>query len=368
MMFSCESSGYHHRLRDNMSKLVSIIIPTDGRRPEFLLEACQSIAAQTYASWEGLIIVTGDYDPSQMLSGLEQHARFRLISSTGTSVAAARNTGLQHARGSYIAYLDDDDVWGESYLQMQITRLEESASDAVWCNHHLITQAWDDQKKAYYQHFMAVPYNVDPFDRQTLLYEQYIHLSSFVHTRDNIPKIVQFQEIPVFDDWRFVIDASRMFRFAHNPMSLVSIRRRLDGTNRRTEPGNEVIRSLWRLFQETSSEVTGPMVETYRSILLNQTVRLYEEQGQREVEQLILLQTRGVDLAYGYLVYLMDQQMLNRPVCEMGSSIALELGHLELAQDLAWLAKWYNPLQEDVNPSYQLVHFTRKNERWIVSR
>ena len=83
----------------------------------FLQEAVDSVFAQTHADWELLLVDDGSTDGSVRIARLaaEQHpGRVRYLehpnhANLGTS--AARNLGIRHARGKFIAFLDGDDVW-----------------------------------------------------------------------------------------------------------------------------------------------------------------------------------------------------------------------------------------------------------------
>lgn len=350
-----------------MAKMVSIIIPTKGRE-QFLLAACYCVISQTYQNWEVLIISDESYDPTPMISLLKNKEKFRVFRSDSTcGVGCSRNIGLDNAKGSYIAYLDDDDLWSNDYLNTQISILESSGADAVWCNYQLSTQIWDDTKDKYVQHFLAVPYNIPTFNRNTLLVEPYIHISTVVHTKD-IKDLVKFSNIPVLDDWKFLIDSSRLFKFHHCEFTLVTIQRRMDGTNRRNEPGNETVRSMHIMMESTKEQVSDPNNVILRTVLLNQCTNLNEVNYIKEVDQLKkLVESRGYDVAYGYLLSLMKMQMLDYNVCKFGSEIAKATNHEELAEDLLWLAAWYRPFSGlEFDENYVPKNFTRKNDRWIA--
>jgi glycosyltransferase involved in cell wall biosynthesis len=83
------------------------VIPTYGR-PEFLAEALASVLAQTYADFECVVVDDASPEPAV----LPDDPRVRLVRrERNGGPPAARNTGIDNARGRYIAFLDDDDVW-----------------------------------------------------------------------------------------------------------------------------------------------------------------------------------------------------------------------------------------------------------------
>ena len=105
--------------------LVSVVIPTHNRS-ELLLRAMMSVQCQTYGSIE--VFVVGDYceDNTETVVESFNDKRFEFIANTRTPGASgARNMGLLAARGEYIAFLDDDDEWLPTKLQIQVDCFEK---------------------------------------------------------------------------------------------------------------------------------------------------------------------------------------------------------------------------------------------------
>lgn len=96
-----------------MQPAFTVIIPTYGR-PEFLAEAIDSVLAQTCADFE--CIVVDDASPEPVT--LPDDDRLRLVRrEENGGPPAARNTGIEAAKGKYVAFLDDDDVWVKTRLE-----------------------------------------------------------------------------------------------------------------------------------------------------------------------------------------------------------------------------------------------------------
>lgn len=97
--------------------LVSVVIPTYNRE-RVLPAAIESVCAQTYANWELLIVDDGSVDGTALLiEGLDE-PRLRHVHLRGNSgSAAARNAGVDQARGDYVAFLDSDDTWRPEKLR-----------------------------------------------------------------------------------------------------------------------------------------------------------------------------------------------------------------------------------------------------------
>ena len=116
--------------------VVSIVTPFFNAE-RFIEETIESVFAQTYDNWELLLIDDGSTDRSTeiVLKYVKQYPeKVRYFEHEGhqnRGSSAARNLGIHHARGDYIAFLDSDDVWLKEKLKKQITILESSSRTSV---------------------------------------------------------------------------------------------------------------------------------------------------------------------------------------------------------------------------------------------
>lgn len=98
--------------------LVSVIIPVWGA--EKLLPRClAAVAAQTLTDWECILVEDGSPDNSGAICDewAARDSRFRVIHQPNGGISRARNTGLDAARGRYIAFCDNDDAMGPHELE-----------------------------------------------------------------------------------------------------------------------------------------------------------------------------------------------------------------------------------------------------------
>lgn len=102
--------------------LISVIIPVHNLE-KYLQEAIDSVLAQTYRHFEIIIVDDGSTDRSEEII-LEyvrkQPDRIRHIAQQNQGAAAARNRGIEIAKGEWIAFLDGDDVWKPHKLERQL--------------------------------------------------------------------------------------------------------------------------------------------------------------------------------------------------------------------------------------------------------
>ena len=98
--------------------LVSVIIPTYNRA-WILREALDSVQAQTFKNIEVIVVDDGSSDDT--LGLLEDYGNsIQRLQQKNQGVSAARNRGIAAARGTYVAFLDSDDLWLPDKLAVQI--------------------------------------------------------------------------------------------------------------------------------------------------------------------------------------------------------------------------------------------------------
>ncbi len=116
--------------------LVSVVMALFNAE-EFVAEAIDSVFAQTYEHWELLVVDDGSSDSTTEIAlryARQEPARVRYLEHEGhvnRGVGAARNLGIRHAKGEYIAFLDQDDVWLPQKLQQQVAILESQPDAAL---------------------------------------------------------------------------------------------------------------------------------------------------------------------------------------------------------------------------------------------
>jgi GT2 family glycosyltransferase len=106
-----------------MSDTVSVIIPTHNRAPQ-LLRAVRSVLEQSHQDLEVLVVDDESTDDTRAVVEAIDDTRVRYLWQPNAGPAAARNNGLRHSRGDYIALLDDDDEWLPWKIEAQIKVLQ----------------------------------------------------------------------------------------------------------------------------------------------------------------------------------------------------------------------------------------------------
>lgn len=123
-----------------MSDLISCIVTTYKRPVRILKRAIDSIVSQTYKNIELIVVndapeeMTLSNEISNLIKSYDVKSQY-IIQKKNSGACAARNTGIEHANGKYLAFLDDDDEWFPCKLELQIETMHRSEVALVYCSH-----------------------------------------------------------------------------------------------------------------------------------------------------------------------------------------------------------------------------------------
>ena len=117
------------------NKLVSIITPLYNSE-RFVGQTVESVLAQTYPHWEMIVVDDGSTDNGVEIVRryMAQDKRIRLYQQPNGGCAAARNRGLNEAKGRYYCFLDSDDYWDPTFLEEQLAFMAEKRAAIVTCS------------------------------------------------------------------------------------------------------------------------------------------------------------------------------------------------------------------------------------------
>ena len=138
----------------NQQPLVSIVVPVYNCI-QHLPECLKSIRSQTYANWEAILVDDGSSDGSGDLCDREAASdpRFRVIHKENGGVSTARNAGMDAAKGTYLAFIDSDDLVVPTYLEKLSRAAETYGADIAICGYDRFFSEWE-------LHFLPVPFSI----------------------------------------------------------------------------------------------------------------------------------------------------------------------------------------------------------------
>ncbi|MEP7171891.1 MAG: DUF6212 domain-containing protein [Aestuariivirga sp.] len=115
------------------SPLVSVVM-THHDRPQYFLQALESVKLQNYPNFEVIVVDDGSLQPQShaMLDGLKSEFRrrkWKLIKTENRYVGAARNTGVRASRGKFVVFVDDDNALLPEAISTFVSAITRSNSD-----------------------------------------------------------------------------------------------------------------------------------------------------------------------------------------------------------------------------------------------
>lgn len=125
--------------------LITVVIP-NFNNAKYVSSAIESVLNQTYKNLEIIVIDDGSSDDSIEVISKYAHS-VRIICQKNHGVSGARNVGLSHARGSFICFLDSDDVWTENKVEKQVEVLSRNLNSCVYCGIRIVDESGSELSK-----------------------------------------------------------------------------------------------------------------------------------------------------------------------------------------------------------------------------
>lgn len=126
-----------------MTERVTAVITTHKREPKMVERALKSVLAQTYSNMEVIVVDDSPADFAHREAVAEMVRSYGVTyipHETCQGACVARNTGLQHATGNFIAFLDDDDEWKPEKTAIQLAAVTDDSIALVYCNHEDVNE------------------------------------------------------------------------------------------------------------------------------------------------------------------------------------------------------------------------------------
>lgn len=111
--------------------MFSIVIPLYNKERQ-IVDTIKSIHNQTFQDFEIIVVNDGSTDKSLEQLNKIDDKRIRLINQSNSGVSSARNTGIEHAKYNYIAFLDADDRWERNYLEEQFNLIRKYPKEKIF--------------------------------------------------------------------------------------------------------------------------------------------------------------------------------------------------------------------------------------------
>ena len=204
--------AYMSYLRDRLAdehsglsqdELVTVVIPT-YERAEVVGQAIRSALDQSYRNLEVIVVDDASNDGTEaVVSGIEDERVTYIRHERNAGNAAARNTALRAASGTWVAYLDSDDTWDEHFIRILLGELRRLGGDFGYAAQRVLRPlAAAEVERRYVIRFA-------PFHRGLLENNNYISMISVLHRRSLLDRVGLLDEgFRRYVDWEFFLRLS----------------------------------------------------------------------------------------------------------------------------------------------------------------
>ena len=225
---------------------VAVIIPVGPEHGELVIDALDSVDAQTYRNWECWIV----NDSGKPLRWIPSWAR--LIETRGSlGVAAARNLGIQASRASLFVPLDADDVLEPEAL-IDMTKIQQRFGGYVYSDFY---EQWEGKPLSVWE--------TPDYDASLLTLKGCLHAVTGLYEKKIWDQVGGFnEELPAWEDWDFQLKMAAIGVCGTRIPYPLFIYRKETGFRREDnysnfEKGKEAILSRWRPYFEGGKTLMG---------------------------------------------------------------------------------------------------------------
>jgi GT2 family glycosyltransferase/SAM-dependent methyltransferase/thioredoxin-like negative regulator of GroEL len=260
-VWACRWSGDRRdgtALRFNQPPMVSVIVPTYNR-PDRLREALQSVLAQTLQDFEIIVVNDGQIDVEAVIDALPHNGRITCVKhDRNRGLAASRNTGLRLARGTYVAYLDDDDRYYSDHLAVLTQALRQGQYKAAYTDALRAVEVCDGGERRVTQR--DLPYSYE-FNAARLLVTNYFPVLCMMHERACLDEVGLFDEtLFAHEDWDLWIRMATKYPFLHIKRTTAEFSWRTDGSSMTSGTRETYLRTteiIYRKYRPHAERLVG---------------------------------------------------------------------------------------------------------------
>lgn len=237
--------------------LFSIILTTYNR-PDLLQDALASVGSQTLRDFE-VILINDNGEPVEHLLAAYDFPITYIRQGRNQGLSAARNAGLALARGRYVVYLDDDDIYLPNHLAVLAEAFEQHPGSVIYTGVEYVNEKLEDGQRI--ELGRGQPFKHEVFDRDRLFVQNYIPVNTWAHPRQMLTTVGEFDtSLAAFEDWDMLLRLATRYPFVHVPTVTSEVHTRAPGAGGDHMLGRErknfpaLYRELYERYSGSASE------------------------------------------------------------------------------------------------------------------
>lgn len=226
--------------------MISVIIPTYNRAG-LLRRAMESVLCQA-PELELIVVDDGSTDATPALLAEMCAADPRIRSERfpeRRGACAARNRGIELARGEYVAFHDSDDIWHEGKLALQLQQLTASGADVVFCAFR--RQSPEGVITATFPHPETKPGRIG---YEQLLFENLMATPTVLGKAECFRACPFDESFPRLQDWELALRLVQRYHLAYFDDVLLTVCEQPDSISKNPEHAVAALRKLYAMHRE----------------------------------------------------------------------------------------------------------------------
>lgn len=239
-----------------MKALVSIVIPVYNRQ-NTIARAIDSVLAQSYQNIEILVVDDGSSDKTREILQSYDDKRVRIFYQEHMGASAARNKGVEEAKGEYVAFQDSDDEWMPDKLYEQVDYMRRNYLKVCFCPYEL--HNGNTTTIVPFEYLNRYKYENGIYE--ILKYTNVIGTPCLIAEKKIFSEIGKFDvEMPGLEDYELVIRIVQKYKIGYCPKILVKAYRQENSISGKEEWHREAICQLIRKHRDyidCKSLITG---------------------------------------------------------------------------------------------------------------
>ncbi len=227
--------------------LFSVILTTYNR-PVLLKHALDSLEKQIQRDFE-VVLVNDHGEPVEHVLAAGYGFPITYIrQGVNQGLSAARNAGLKIARGRYVTYLDDDDIYLPNHLQVLADAFKDHPYSVLYTDVDYVNEKLRGSERI--EQGRSRPLHHRGFDRDRLLVSNYIPVNTWAHPRSAIADVGEFDtSLSALEDWDMLLRLVYRHTFIQVPVLTAEVRTRV-GTHASDHMLGRERKNFLGLYQE----------------------------------------------------------------------------------------------------------------------
>lgn len=257
----------------------SVVIPLYNKE-NFIQATLQSVLNQTFTDYEIIIVEDCSTDKSLEVASKISNIRIRIIQhEKNKGLSASRNTGIKNANANYIAFLDADDLWKDTFLQELFKLISEFPKAKLFATNY---------EENYSNNKILLPNNNSKALKNNTLIENFFNLnlsqplycpSSLCVNKSIFETITYYDETITFgEDVDFNIRANSKFKLAYSNLPLVNYTMLSENQITKSKISDKTITNFDKYDDENTSKSLKKFLDFHRYIM----AKLYKLEGNYE--------------------------------------------------------------------------------------